>query len=146
MIVSNRFLIIIHDSFIINVSIPNDYHDAFPCHHIYELNLGYCFHQSTFHFDHYYYYYYQWPNDFILSIHNYFRLGDLPKQHFSEQTTNKKTVFNSRIAFSSFITSTTLIPTLKLCLFWSPEANSRTFFINISLNSPPITLFNISNL
>ena len=73
----NRFLITIHDSIIIKISILPDYYDVLLYHFNNDTELWLLFqsiNQSIIVFDHHYhyhYYYYQWPNDHILNIHKW---------------------------------------------------------------------------
>ena len=71
----NRFLITIHDSIIIKISILPDYYDVLLYHFNNDTELWLLFqsiNQSIIVFDYYHYHhYYQWPNDHILNIHKW---------------------------------------------------------------------------
>ena len=70
--VSNRFLILMHDSMIIKISILPAWLWCFPLPFLqwYWTRIDMSINQPAIHFDHHYCYY-QWPIDHILNIHKW---------------------------------------------------------------------------
>ena len=73
LLVSNRFLIPIHDSIIIKISILSAWLYCFLCQFCNDTNKDCCFNQSTIHFNNHYAYY-QWSIDHLLNIHKWWWL------------------------------------------------------------------------
>ena len=73
--VSNRFLIPMHDSIIIKISILSAWLCCFLCHFCNDTNKDCCFNQSTIHFENdNNALYYQWHIDHLLNIHKWWWL------------------------------------------------------------------------
>ena len=69
--VSNRFLILIHDSIIIKISILPAWLWCFLCHFYNDIELGLLYRSINHSFRSCCHGYYQWPNDHILNIHKW---------------------------------------------------------------------------